>query len=314
MDSVLRVRGVKDVDLRAAGLKVGFELEAAPAATTGCSVPAPRSGSEGGGDGSSRDNGIGLGEAARGGTGDSGGKADMYSGNAPAVVAASRQLQLSVGCCIYQKGKYLLGHLESCDDSSAARLPPAVLSRTPPRSPLLSLFRTDTDEGKAGSDRGAAFSGLTQPVPRFDGSTGLSPADRKRRSTPHDTSTPLLWPEGSPRRARETGVQDTEELHRWGGGPGPRPCEEALTVVRSLRVPLSDPHYFRVADVSLSLLEEDGGTLVRRAPMLGGGEGADDGWESEVLVTRCAVVGNPRQPRTRADAMLSRIRVEVRTG
>lgn len=313
MDSVLRVRGVKDVDLRAAGLKVGFELEAAPAATTGCSVPTPRSGTEEGGDGSSRDNGIGTGEAARGRTEDSGDKTERCSGDAPTLADASRQLQLSVGCCIYQKGKYLLGHLESCDDSSAARLPPAISSRTPPRSPMLSLVRTDTDEGKAGSDRGAAFASLTQAVPRFDGSTGLSPADRKRRSTPHDISTSILWPEGSPRRARETGVQDTEELHRWGGGPGPRPCEEALTVIKSLRVPLSDPHYFRVTDLSLYLLEDDG-AFVRCAPMLEGGEGADDGWEGEVLVTRCAVVGNPRQPRTRADAMLSRIRVEVRAG
>lgn len=313
MESVLRVRGVKNVDLRAAGLKVRFELEASsPIATAGVHAPIPRSGNKGGNDGESRDNGIGLGEEARGGTEDSGDEAEGVSG-APPVADAFRQLQLSVGCCIYQKGKYLLGHAESCDDSSATGHHPPVLSRTPPRSPPLSLVRSDTGDGKAGGERGAAFASPTQPAPRPDGNgSRLSPAYRKSVSTPHDTAMSPSWPQRSPPRERETGVLDTEELHGWGGGPGPRPCEEALTVVKSLRVPLSDPHYFRVADVSLSLLEEGGG-FVRRVPMLRGGEGADDGWEGEVLVTRCAVVGNPRQPRTRADAMLSRMRVEVRS-
>ena len=42
-----------------------------------------------------------------------------------------------------------------------------------------------------------------------------------------------------------------------------------------------------------------------------GGDRPGDGWTGEFLVTRCAVAGNPRQPRTRADFMLSRIRVEA---
>ena len=46
------------------------------------------------------------------------------------------------------------------------------------------------------------------------------------------------------------GEDDSARLCR-GGGLGPRPCKEALDVVQSLRLPLSDPHYFRISEMSL---------------------------------------------------------------
>ena len=187
MEGVLRRCGIKDVDLRAAGVIIRFDLD-----------PDPCNG---------------------------------------------HLLQLSVGCCLYQKGKYLLGHVEG----EQPVVPPR--RRPPPTPPLQS--RAETPEAPT----------------------------------------------------------------HWGGGLGPRPCKEALDVVQSLRLPLSDPDYFRISEMSLLLgvwvAEKDTEVSRKRVQVLGGGDRPGDGWTGELLLTRCAVAGNPTQPRTRADLMLSQIRVEA---
>lgn len=238
-------------------------------------------------------------------------------------------LELAVGCCIYQKGKYLLGHAEGAESTTtaASRHPPASSSRVPP-PPSLSPTRLppvhEQNNGGKDKDTEAGENGIhgedLATLPEGRAASELSPG--MQRSTAETTTrSPPRTPTSATEPAEGTRLQMAQGVGatHWGGGPGPRPCEEALTIVQSLRVPLSDPHYFRVAELSMYLTvigaekrEGVGGALVQRTQVLGGRENADDGWAGELLVTRCAVVGNPRQPGTRADAMLSRIRVEVR--
>lgn len=183
--------------------------------------------------------------------------------------------QLSIGCCVYQKGKYLLRHVEGGGPEA--------------RSGATSL----------GVETGV----LGDRHPAHDGETDAASPNLRRAGS-----------DSSGMRHKMSETHATDHSH-WGGGPGPRPCQEALVVVKSLRLPLSDPHYFRVDDLALDLgtyTTRSGGEFMRRTQVLGGGEDPDRGWGGELLVTRCAVLGNPRQPGTRADAMLSRIRVEVR--
>lgn len=230
--------------------------------------------------------------------------------------------ELSVGCCIYQKGKYLLGHAEGDDESTAAGAAAALRHSSvspraasslfqPPLSPNpLPLARETFGGGKGESGgRGRKKSNGSQPDTRSPVPANKPPQAATPSSKPTDG-------ESSSVRAGTEELRGPARRDCWGGGPGPKPCEEAVAIIKSLRVPLSDPHYFRVADTSLYLgvmgAGKNGRGFVRRAQVLGGREEADHGWAGELLITRCAVVGNPRQPRTRADAMLSRIRVEVR--
>lgn len=252
----------------------------------------------------------------------------------PARARPRTCLELAVGCCIYQKGRYLLGHAEGVRPTTASpRNPAGSSSRAlPPSSPPPSLplspaplppvreedHGKETEGGIDGEGRGGLVSSPEERT-RRDVSPGMQPTTTSpARSLPQTPRTPRK-PVGA-RAQQQPTTHEAGAIH-WGGGPGPRPCREALTIVQSLRVPLSDPHYFRIADLSMYLGvtatdaeergEVGGEALVQRTQVLGGQDNADEGWTGELLVTRCAVVGNPRQPGTRADAMLSRIRVEV---
>lgn len=318
VDQVLRARGVKAVDLRAAGVTVRFELEPVPTvlpATSG-TRGMPREASPGG---------LPCGRAdAMGETSEENTK--------PAVgeklsATINRCLQLSVGCCVYQKGKYLLGHVER----DAERLRPSLCLHAPappppppPPGPSLTMslpfvrevpYEENGDTGSSEEDAGLSrLSGIN------GGPTTFSP-NILRATTPESghpstlSATAAGGGGGTPRLSSMTGlgVGATDDWH-WGGGPGPRPCKEALSVIQSLRVPLSDPHYFRMAGVSmhLGMANAAGGARVDGAQVLGGPEDGDEGWGGELLITRCAVLGNPRQPRSRADVMLSSITLEVR--
>ena len=269
MEGVLRRRGTKDVDLRAAGVTVRFDLEPNPLEARA-------------GNGGARDAGLVVDADRKDSGGCTGDTTRHPPGGAPEGSDAGncRLFQLSVGCCIYQKGKYLLGHVEG----EQSMVPPR--RRPPPTPPLQSRAESSSPletPSSPHSPEGAAASRVEAPRPK----TPL-PASRNASEAPA----------------------------HWGGGLGPRPCKEALDVVQSLRLPLSDPHYFRICEMSLllgvSVAEEKGREVSRkRVQVLGGGDRPGDGWTGEFLVTRCAVVGNPRQPRTRADFMLSRIRVEA---
>lgn len=344
VDNVLHARGTKNVDVRAGGVTVRFELEPAPEAGGAAAVacpPSPRGGTVNG-EAKMRDEGL---RPSKGGKVSANGGCDRGSKTAeksvPPAAADLRRasgvksgprggggggaecFELSVGCCIYQKGKYLLGHAEGGDDSTMATAafrhpsvsPRAASSFQPPPSPdPLPLVRESVggvDEESVGRERRLANgSPLDTRSPAPSGR-----ANNKPPLTATSSSKPTDG-ESSPVRGGTGGLRGPLMRDCWGGGPGPKPCEEAVAIIKSLRVPLSDPHYFRVADTSLYLgtmsAKNDGGGFVRRTQVLGGREEADDGWAGELLITRCAVVGNPRQPRTRADAMLSRIRVEVR--
>ncbi|CAM9124002.1 unnamed protein product [Laminaria digitata] len=319
VDNVLHARGTKNVDVRAAGVTVRFELEPAPeeAGTAAADEVVRPFKAEGFGANGGGDRGVGTG-------GKSAAPAKAGLGSASEEKSTETDcFVLSVGCCIYQKGKYLLGHAEGDKSTAALRHPPVSsrppsLFQSPPLSPrplprVRENVTRDAEEESRGVDRKLANGApldTRSPVP--------SDADK-----PPLTKTPSSKPtaEKSPPMRGTRGTRGTEKVRGpamsdyWGGGPGPKPCEEAVAIIKSLRVPLSDPHYFRVADTSLCLgsmsAKEKGGVFVRRTQVLGGREEADDGWAGELLITRCAVVGNPRQPRTRADAMLSRIRVEV---
>lgn len=342
VDNVLHARGTKNVDVRAAGVSVRFELEPSPGAGSaaaasppspqGCTVNGETKMRDEGARSSKADEGVrrskedGVG-ANRAGDREEAKTAEKSTAPALAAglgkatsekkIAETECFELSVGCCIYQKGKYLLGHAEGEDSIAALRQPSSVsASRAPslfqpPLSPHppqpLARKTVAIGNGESGGTGRERASGL--------------PLDTRSSDA---VKPPLTTAPSSMRKEEEklSPMHGTEQLRDpatrdlWGGGPGPKPCEEAVAIIKSLRVPLSDPHYLRVADTSLYLgvmsPKKDGGAFVRRTQVLGGGEGAYDGWAGELLITRCAVVGNPRQPRTRADAMLSRIRVEVR--
>lgn len=335
MSDVLRVRGTKDVDVRAAGFTVRFELD--PHAVTATTAYPPSPG------GSTGDEGVGgthteEGVPVGGDQGQSERAAGSHSRKMPPATASAKGttegssngamsspptcLELAVGCCIYQKGKYLLGHAEGEESAmNSSRPSPGLSPRPPPPPPpplpppLSPVRENATSTGVEGGVDDERGSNILEERTRGNGSPGT------QRSTAEDTGSPpqatvSVLPSVEGTRLQEP--QDVGAAH-WGGGPGPRPCEEALAIVQSLRVPLSDPHYFRISELSVFLgmpkaeeREEVGGGRVQRTQVLGGRDSADDGWTGELLITRCAVVGNPRQPGTRADAMLARIRVEVR--
>lgn len=239
-------------------------------------------------------------------------------------------LELTVGCCIYQKGRYLLGHAEGVESPTGTPRNPSGLSPRVPPPPPPSLPHSPTplppvreeDNGK-GVEGGIDGEHREGPGNSTEERTGREAPPGMQPSTTTTTQSPPHTPSSASKRVgkrvQHTTTHGTGDTH-WGGGPGPQPCREALTIVQSLRVPLSDPHYFRITDLSMYLgvtgaeeqCEVGGEALVQRSQVLGGQDNADEGWTGELLVTRCAVVGNPRQPGTRADAMLSRIRVEVR--
>lgn len=335
---VLRARGTKDIDVRAAGFTVRFELEPQSTAAKAPRPPSPSgsTGEEGGGLMRGEDELPGWGEVKREEeeeeetAGEASVTAERPAGASKGGARASPRpcLELAVGCCVYQKGRYLLGHAEGAGSTTAPPRNPAGLpSRVPPPPPSLPLSPIplppvrEEHSGKEleGGIDAEGREGLgDSPEERTGkgGSPAVQPPSAKTVTPPQRT------PESASKPVRGRVQQTTHEAGAmlWGGGPGPRPCREALTIVQSLRVPLSDPHYFRIADLSMYLgvtgAEEEGEVgdeaLVQRTQVLGGQDNADEGWTGELLVTRCAVVGNPRQPGTRADAMLSRIRVEVR--
>ncbi|CAM9636690.1 unnamed protein product, partial [Ectocarpus sp. 13 AM-2016] len=332
VSEVLHARGTKDVDVRAAGFAIRFELEPPPpplsSGTGAVRCPSPGW--------SSGVGGLPSGVRAEDYTAGPFVAETADAGEASARRIPHTRLELTVGCCIYQKGRYLLGHAEGGESTTVSpRLPPLTSSSSsrgppppPPPPPSAPQEKTGKEMGggsgdddreevlKLGERRPAGYDSSAPGGGGGGGPQRLSPPQ-----TPTSATTPVDgagWAAAPHEGARAT---------HWGGGPGPRPCEGALAIVQSLRVPLSDPHYFRVADLALSLrvAEEGPGKDAgeeesvqrrrrrqRRTPVvLGGQENTDEGWTGELLVTRCAVVGNPRQPGTRADAMLSRIRVEV---
>lgn len=259
----MRRRGTKDVDLRTGGVTVRFNFDPAE----------------------------GLG----------GGKAD-HERSIPAD-SQSRDLLLSIGCCIYQKGKYLLGHVEGGQPAVPRRRP----LRTPPPFPPPPQH-SEGEVGKVVADlpspgvHASSVENLPLSIPKSTPSEAPE-VPQFFTDTPANRDGAVM-----PSKAHDAQEQPTH----WGGGPGRRPCKEALAIVQSLRVPLSDPHYFRICTMSLFLREACGtGGAMPQTQVLGGGDNPGDGWAGEFLVTRCAVAGNPRQPRTRADFMLSRIRVEA---
>lgn len=342
VSEVLRARGTKDVDVRAAGFTIRFELE--PHSVPTDVRPPPPSGRArdervkgmrgeedtlpvGGAEAETEETAADASAAAAG-------PADASKSDGVGSASPRTCLELAVGCCIYQKGRYLLGHAEGAESTTVPpRHPPGSPSRFPPSPPppmttttttrLPPVNEDNTSNGRemeAGENGGRRGDLATLPAAQTGNES--SPAMQQSLAAETTTSPPrrptsATKPVGGTRLQTVQGVGATH----WGGGPGPRPCDEALTIVQSLRVPLSDPHYFRVAELSMYLTVTgankqqsgaDGGALVQHTQVLGGRENADDGWAGELLVTRCAVVGNPRQPGTRADAMLSRIRVEVR--
>lgn len=335
---VLRARGTKDIDVRAAGFTVRFELEPRSTAVKVARPPSPSgsTGDEGGGLMRSEHELPGGGEVKTEEeevAGDAQASSAKPAGASEGGARASPRtcLELAIGCCIYQKGRYLLGHAEGVGSTTASPRNPAGLSSRvpplppppPPPPPSLPLSPTplppvrEANNGKeveGGIDGEAREDHVHSPEERTGAgvSRGVQPSTSK-------TATSLPPTPGSAGKAVGGRVHEAGAT-LWGGGPGPRPCREALTIVQSLRVPLSDPHYFRIADLSIYLgvfgaeEQDEAGSeaLAQRTQVLGGQDNADEGWTGELLVTRCAVVGNPRQPGTRADAMLSRIRVEVR--
>ncbi|CAM9342627.1 unnamed protein product, partial [Hapterophycus canaliculatus] len=335
VSDVLRARGTKDVDVRAAGFTVRFKLEPQSVTATAARPPSPGGSiSDEGMGGIYAEEGVAFGGAegqSEKAAGSNTVKMPVPPGSAKCTAEASSNdelrgsptcLELAVGCCIYQKGKYLLGHAEGEKSTMPQSRPPPGLSlRTPspppPPPPLPSVRENTTATGvdrRVADERGRKLVNPPEERTRGDLSPGTQRSTAEgTESTTQPTSSAFPSVEGShPQKPQEVGTA------HWGGGPGPRPCEEALVIVQSLRVPLSDPHYFRVSDLSVYLgmprTEEGndhGEGLVQRTQVLGGRDSADDGWMGELLITRCAVVGNPRQPGTRADAMLSRIRVEV---
>lgn len=322
VSDVLHARGTKDVDVRAAGFAIRFELK--PSGTSAVRHPSPGWRSEVGG----LPSGVRAEDHTAG---------PFVAEAADAEEASARTsphmcLELTVGCCIYQKGRYLLGHAEGGESTTGSpRLPPLTSSmssssRGPPPPPPSALQEKTSKEmgGGSGDDREEGLKLGEKRTAGYDSAPGGGGGGGgPQRFSPPQTPTSATRPVDGAGQA--AAPHEGATATHWGGGPGPRPCEEALAIVQSLRVPLSDPHYFRVADLSLSLGEteeapgKDAGEEEpvqrrrrRRTPVvLGGQENTDDGWTGELLVTRCAVVGNPRQPGTRADAMLSRIRVEV---
>lgn len=365
VDDALRARGTKAVDLRAAGVTVRFELESEsitrlPAPPTGGGIADEELDSTNklGGAKTATDSSVGDFPVAGSGNGASK-KGAAGSGN------TKKCLQLSVGCCVYQKGTHLLWHVGEGGESSsteASQRHPAVFSSRQPSSKQTSALQLVRKESttKRDTEHGDFTSSPPlrplSPAREGDETSGTSPGRWRRRSPgnvediqrPPSHNNEGTWPSTSLESANIPRLKSYESMnlpvppssatipedeappwagrvgedeklsghYHWGGGPGPRPCKEALTVIQSLRVPLSDPHYFRVAELSLCLgvvcAKKDSGGFVMQTQVFGGGENIGDGWVGELLVTRCAVVGNPRQPRTRADAMLSRIRVEVR--
>ncbi|CAM9614355.1 unnamed protein product, partial [Ectocarpus fasciculatus] len=323
VSDVLHARGTKDVDVRAAGFAIRFELD--PPLSSATSAVRPRSPS-----GRSGVGGLPSGVRAEDHAGGPFVAETADAGEASARTSPHTCLELTVGCCIYQKGRYLLGHAEGGESTTGSpRLPPLASSsssRGPPPPPPSALQEKTGKEVGAGSgdDREEVLKHGEKRTGYGYGSSAPGGAGGTQRLSPPQTPTSAAKPVDGTGQAA-TPHEGARETH-WGGGPGPRPCEGALAIVQSLRVPLSDPHYFRVADLSLSLdvTEEGPGKDAgeeepvqqrrrggRTPVVLGGQENTDDGWTGELLVTRCAVVGNPRQPGTRADAMLSRIRVEV---
>lgn len=340
---VLRARGTKDVDVRAAGFTIRFKLDGVPH-TAAAKAPRPPSPT-----GSTGDEAWGFMRGEDGVPGEDEVKMDANTeeGTAGDTSAAARPagapqrgaraspltcLELAVGCCIYQKGKYLLGHAEGVGSATASPRDPAGLSSRVPPPPPSSLPLSPTplppvredhngEEANRGTDGRGGEGFVNSPEEPTPTEKGVSPGMQASTSTfatsPPQTPGSASKPLGG--RVQQTTTRGAGETH-WGGGPGPRPCQKALAIVQSLRVPLSDPHYFRIADLSMYISvtgaeekgEVGGKVLMQRTQVLGGQDNADEGWTGELLVTRCAVVGNPRQPGTRADAMLSRIRVEVR--
>lgn len=274
VDSVLRRRGTKDVDLRTRGVTIRFKFEPHVVEPAECL-------------GGEKEDPV---------TRDRSTPADSQS----------RDLLLSIGCCIYQKGKYLLGHVEGGQPAAPRRLRTPSPFPPPPQ-------HSEGEVGKVVADLpspGVHASSVENLPLSIRKSAPLEPPE----VPPLFTDTTTNRDGGVPPRTFASKAHDAqeEEPAHWGGGPGPRPCKEALAIVQSLRVPLSDPHYFRICTMSLFLKETYGtGGVMRQTQVLGGGDNPGDGWAGEFLVTRCAVAGNPRQPRTRADFMLSRIRVEA---
>lgn len=322
VERALRARGVKTVDLRAAGVTVRLELEpasgdgfardsGAPATGEGCVGTRRGSGSVSGGTGSARTR-EGADEAAVG----------------PATTRRT-YFKLSVGCCTYQKGKYLTRHVDGEPPAGArlyssplvhlSRPPPPPLPpppRPPPFSPVARLSppsrlpTSSRDPFGRSEDAVQDRNWRADPVASGDSETG-----RVSRQSTDELG-------GSPRGPAPgdggSGVRPhAGDGAHWGGGKGPRPSKAALATIQSLRVPLSDPHYVRVSGLSLCLAKTGGGGGVEAAggsftEIIGGGDNAREGWNGELVLTRCAVLGNPGQPRVRADAVLSLVRVEVR--
>lgn len=312
MDQVLRTRGVKAVDLRAAGLTVRFQLESPIVAAAGvgssqATTEATCRRGEYQGDRNidiSEKTELGAGEGVTHGAANAAIHSPTVAATGPPSVTATAVqhccYQLLIGSCVYQKGKYLLGHVDST--SARSRPTSARPMPSPPPGFVLPFVLEDSEEkNHASIERGF----LDDSRPASDrGNEVTSP--KLRRSVSVES--------GLSQMKTRTGA--AQSFH-WGGGPGPRPCKEALTIIQALRMPMSDPHYFRVDDLALYLdtpMTPAGGEFVGRTQVLGGGEDAGRGWAGEMLVTRCAVLGNPGQPGTRADAMLSRIRVEVTRG
>lgn len=328
VDRALRARGGKAVDVRAAGVSVRFDLEPTTddldAADNRVAMSRRRT----------RHRQVQSSNTVAGAPFDEK-MEDEDARMEPRSSATRRCLQLSIGRCVYQKGKYLRQHLEEDSSTSVrssmnlpAHLPsfppppppprPSPLSppnyRLPPsRLPALSRD-SSTEKDIAGTyDEGRLEPALSSGTR----ASGVSSPKRDQNASPASVFAPGRSPDRPLSRTASSGAGSAQGDQHWGGGIGPRPCKEALTVIQSLRAPLSDPHYFRVFSLSVSLgtLEtNDAGAVVvgTSSEVFGGGHEADCGWTGELLVTRCAVLGNPRQPRTRADAMLSPITVEVK--
>lgn len=314
MDQVLRARGGKAVDLRAAGITVRFELgSATPTAAGAASSERSTAAQEASRRRAQRqarktvENSVkiefeavmgtvhGVTHAAGASAADAAVTPDGPSG--PIAPDGCNCFQLSIGCCVYQKGKYLLRHVEGGDSEARDG------ATTATRATSSNLPYVWELSGKENDGVGVEIGVLDNRHPVCDGEADVAAPNLRRAGSASS---------GLRRKMPETHA--TDNWH-WGGGPGPRPCQEAVVVIKSLRLPLSDPHYFRVDDLAVELgtyTTRSGGEFVGRTQVLGGGEDPDRGWAGELLVTRCAVLGNPRQPGTRADAMLSRIRVEVR--
>ena len=152
MEGVLRRRGTKDVDLLAAGVTARYDVE-----------PDPLEGRAGNGgargadpivDADRKDSGGCMGDTTRHPPGGAPEGSDAGNG---------RLFQLSVGCCIYQKGKYLLGHVEG----EQSMVPPR--RRPPPTPPLQSRAESSSPPetpSSPHSPEGAAASRVEAPRPK----------------------------------------------------------------------------------------------------------------------------------------------------